>query len=223
MFAKIMLFLFYSQSMNFEQMIQTINKELSGECPETFNSSWISKRTPRCYRFIWKNVRTDFGEIDWDRVTCALKWEFQRRWAPARRKQAKLPYRNQREVKIILKKYQDKLYVFLSPQDLDDRRIRDFISIKLVRLAQCGNVSAKLELMKLVDYTIDDWIERYCLLSRWRGHKAEIQTYLERCIRRYRYSGSFLRYVFRTLELAARGIRPLQAYLDDAMIFNKTA
>jgi len=219
MFVKIMFCLFYSQSMNFEQMIQTINKVLSRENPETFNSSWILKRTSRCYRFILKNVRTDFGAIDWDRVTSALRWEFQRRWAPARRKRTNLPYRNQREVKIILDKYRDKLYVFLSPQDLADRRIRDVISIKLVRLAQCGNVSAKLELMKLVDYTIDDWIERYCLLSRWRGHKAEIQANVERCIRRYRYSGSFLRYVFRTLEYAARGLKPLQVYLDDAMIF----
>ena len=117
-----------------------------------------------------------------------------------------------------MEKYRDKLYVFLSPQNLDDRRTRDIISIKLVRLAQCGNVSARLELMKLVDYTIDDWIERYCLLSRWRGHKAEIQANVERCIRRYRYSGSFLRYVFRTLEYAARGLKPLQVYLDDAMI-----
>ena len=141
---------------------------------------------------------------------------------PARSKRTNLPYRNQREVKIILDKYRDKLYVFLSPQDLADHRIRDIISIKLVRLAQCGNVSAKLELMKLVDYTIDDWIERYCLLSRWRGYEAEIQTNVERCIRRYRYSGSFLRYVFRTLEYAARGLKPLQVYLDDVMIFNKT-
>jgi hypothetical protein len=86
-------------------------------------------------------------------------------------------------------------------------------------MAQRGNISAKLELMKFVDYTIDDWIERYCLLSRWWEHKAEIRTNVVRCIRRYRYSGSFLRYVFRTLEYAAKGLKPLQVHLDDSLIF----
>ena len=36
----------------------------------------------------------------------------------------------------------------------------------------------------------------------------EIQNQLEACIRRYRYTGSFMSYVFRTLECAGRGIRP---------------
>jgi Fic family protein len=40
------------------------------------------------------------------------------------------------------------------------------------------------------------------------GYEAEIRTHIELCIRRYRYSGSFLRYVFRTLEYSGRGIRP---------------
>ena len=56
--------------------------------------------------------------------------------------------------------------------------------------------------MRLLAFTIDDWIDRYWFLSRWRGYDAEIRTRVERCIRRYRYSGSFLRYIFRTLEYA---------------------
>ena len=88
-----------------------------------------------------------------------------------------------------------------------------------MRLAQRGNESAKQELMKLLAFTIDDWIDRYCFLSRWRGYEAEIRTQVERCIRRYRYSGSFLRYLFRTLECAGRGIRPILDYpLDERMI-----
>jgi hypothetical protein len=204
--------------MDFNRMVQTVNKLLSKECPETFNSAWIFKRAPGCYRFIRKNVRTDFDEVDWDRVTCALDWRFQRRWAPKRKRRSRIPYRNHGEVRAILKKYHAKLYVFLSPQDQADRRIRDIISIALVRLAQCGNLSAKQELLRLVGYTIDDWIERDCFLARWRGYEAEIRTHIERCIRRYRYSGSFLRYVSRTLEYSGRGIRPLQAYSLDEPI-----
>jgi hypothetical protein len=43
-----------------------------------------------------------------------------------------------------------------------------------------------------------------------------IQDRIEVCIRRYRYSGSFIAYLFKTLELAGRGLRPIIAFsLDD--------
>jgi hypothetical protein len=205
---------------DFRQVVQTLNELLSKESPETFNSSWIQRCAPRCYHFIRKNVRTVLGAVDWDSVTGALEWRFQRRWAPGRSRRSYIPYRNHSEVKLVLEKYHAKLYVFLAPQDLADRRIRDIISVTLVRLAQHGNLSAKQEIMKLINYTIDAWIDRHHFLSRWRGYDTEIRNHLERCIRRYRYTGSFLHYVFRTLEYAGRGIRPLQAHSLDEPIFD---
>jgi hypothetical protein len=206
--------------MDFDAMIQIISELLSKENPDTFSSTWILKRSPRCYRFIWKNVRSDFGTVDWDRVTRALEWKFQRRWTPSCRPRSRVPYQNNSEAKAVLEKYRTKLYLFISPQNRSDRRNAGIISIALVRLAQFGNESAKQELLKLLTFTIDDWIDRYWFLSRWRGYEAEIPTQVERCIRRYRYSGSFLRYVFRTLEYAGRGIRPLQAYSLDEPAFD---
>jgi hypothetical protein len=69
--------------------------------------------------------------------------------------------------------------------------------------------------MELLKYTIDDWIERHYLVSRWRGYEAEMQKQLDACIRRYRYTGSFFTYVFRTLEYAGRGIVRLRVYSLD--------
>jgi hypothetical protein len=137
------------------------------------------------------------------------------------RKPSKLHlYYDYSEVNVVLNKYQDKLYVFLSPLDRNDERIRDIISISLVRLAQHGNLSAKEEVMKLVQYTIDGWIELYNSLTRWQGYREDMQKQLEACVRRYRYSGSFLNYVFRTLLYAGRGLRPLYAYsLDEPIAF----
>jgi hypothetical protein len=97
---------------------------------------------------------------------------------------------------------------------------RDIISINLVHLAQCGNETAKRELLSLLSFTIDTWLDRYHFLSRWRGYDAEIRMQVEQCIRRYRYSGSFIRYLFRTLEYAGRGIRPLLAYSLEEPIFD---
>ena len=195
--------------MDFDQAIGTLNRLLIDNDPATINSSWVLQHAPQCYRFIQKNVRTDFGRIDWDKVTFALVRKFQRRWTPIRKPNSRSPYEDLSEVNAVLDRYPDKLYVFLAPSDRNDRFIRNIISISLVRLAQYGNRSAKQEAMKLVRYTIDDWIERYRFMSRWEGYDEKIQKCLEGCIRRYRYTGSFLNYVFRTLQYTGRGLRPL--------------
>ncbi|MGC2062275.1 MAG: hypothetical protein WA610_04805, partial [Thermodesulfovibrionales bacterium] len=75
---------------------------------------------------------------------------------------------------------------------------------------------AKREVIKLLRFTIDEWIGQYPKLSCWEGLDDMIQERIEGCIRRYRYSGSFIGYLFKTLEYAGRGIRPIVAYsLDD--------
>jgi hypothetical protein len=205
---------------DFDETIGNLNRILIAEEPATFSSSWILKYAPQCYRFIYKNIRTEDGRIDWDRVTFALERKFQRRWTPKRKPNGKESYEDPSEVDAILNKYRDKLYVFLAPSDINDRRIRNVISISLVRLAQHGNQLAKREVVTLVRYTIDDWIGRYRFMSRWEGYDEEIQKHLEACIRRYRYTGSFLKYLFRTLQYAGRGLRPLYASsLHDPVAF----
>ena len=182
--------------------------------PDVVNSSWIRTHAPRCYRFIQQNLRREFGGIDWDRLTYSLDWKYQRRWRPKRTGGNRLPYEDHAEVEAISQKYRDKLYVFIAPFGKDDRRTRDIISISFVRLAQKGNVLARQELSELMKFTIDHWLERHPL-SRWRGHESEIQDQLKACVRRYRYTGSFVNYLFRTLECAGRGIRPVRVFSLD--------
>jgi len=198
--------------MDFSSVVANMNILLGKYQPRIFNSSWIRTHAPHCYRFIRKNLRGEFGGIDWDRLTYALDRKFQRRWTPARRKKNPAPYEDQSEVDTLLRKYRDKLYVFLTSLDKQDRRIRDVIGIKFVRLAQNGNLLARQKLVGLIRYTVDGWIERDYFLSRWRGYEDEIQKQVEMCIRRYRYTGSFVSYLFRTLTCAARGIRPARFY-----------
>jgi hypothetical protein len=206
--------------MNFDQAITILNKLLTKKSPCTFNSSWILTQAPQCYRYFNRNIRTELGQIDWDRVTAALPRKFQRRWAPKRKPKSCEPYENLIEVRTILNKYKEKLYVFVAPNGQDDKRVRDSISIALVRLAQRGNTTARQEILKLARYTIDEWIENHLSLSRWRGYDEEIQKRLEACIRCYRYSGSFLHYVFLTLVYAGRGLQPVYIFsLDDPVAF----
>jgi hypothetical protein len=193
--------------MDFDSAVMTINKLLLEKRPDTFNSSWIRKYAPHVYRFIQKNVRAEIGGIDWDRFTRALDRKFQRKWITSSSSR-KRSYRKKSEVGIIFQKYHDKLYAFITPKDKKDKEMCDFISIALVRIAQKGNVTAKEEIIKLVRMTVDDWIDRHPKISSWKGYESLIQRYIENCIRRYRYSGSFLGYLFRTLEYAGRGLRP---------------
>ncbi len=183
------------------------------------NSSWIRRYLPHIYRFFQKNIRRESGGIDWDRITRALDRKFQRRWTTARRNGTKL-YRSEAEVKIILHKYDGKLYTFLTPDDKENKPIRDVISIALVRIAQKGNVTAKQEIIKLLRFTIDEWIEHNPKISRWKGHEYLIEKRIEGCIRCYRYSGSFMGYLFKTLEYAGRGLRPIIEYSLDESLYS---
>jgi hypothetical protein len=205
--------------MNFISAVKTIDQLLRTIQPHTFGSSWIRKHAPHVYRFIRKNIRTEIGCIDWDRITRALDRKLQRRWRASRRGRRPECIRDKRAVEIILRKYQDRLYTFLSSADTNDERVRDIISIALVRIAQRGNAAAKQEIIKLVRYTIDVWIEQEPKISCWAGCDDMIRERIEGCIRRYRYSGSFIGYLFKTFEYAGRGLRPMVAYsLDDRSV-----
>jgi hypothetical protein len=202
--------------MDFDSAVKTINELLRKKQPHRFNSSWIQKYAPHIYRFFQKNIRREIGGIDWDRITRALDRKFQKQWITSRHNGTKL-YRSETEVNIILHKYDDKLYSFLTPADKDNNSVRDIISIALVRIAQKGNVTARQEIIKLVRFTIDEWIEHNPRISRWEGYEYLLQKSIEDCIRRYRYSGSFMGYLFKTLEYAGRGLRPIVVHsLDDS-------
>jgi len=201
--------------MKFESAIKTMDNLLAKKLPQTFNRAWIRVNAPCIYRFIQKEIRSESGGIDWDRITRALNPKFQKQWFGSLRKKVK-PYRNKSEVNIVLQQYNNKLYTFITSENKNDEYIRDIISVSLVRIAQKGNISAKQEIIKLLSFTVYDWIERNPKLSCWRGYDELIQTRIECCIRCYRYSGSFMRYVFKTFEYAARGLKPLITYsLDD--------
>jgi hypothetical protein len=203
--------------MNLDRVASILNETLSRRRPATVNSSWILRHAPACYRFIQKKIRTETGGIDWDRVTAVLDPAYQRRWKPRRRRKLG-SYENTHEVNLVLKPYRDRLYVFVAAPEASDRRTRDGISIALVRVAQRGNVLAKRKLLDLVRHTTNDWIEHHPFLSRWQGYARELRGQVEGCIRRYRYTGSFFRYLYKTLEYAARGVRPLIAYsLDEPL------
>lgn len=199
--------------MVFKQIISELNKEIIKQKPNQIGSSWILKNTPRVYRYIQKHIRSETGGIDWDAVTRHTDRRYQNKWTRYRYKQAR-QYERQSEVDVILNKYQGKLYTFIAQATDEDKKIQDQMIIRLVRLSQKGNVLAQNELIKWVVYVTDDWLDRYPQMYRWKGYEDEVPDRIKACIRCYRYTGSFLGYLFKTLEYSARG-KPLMVSLDD--------
>ena len=120
---------------------------------------------------------------------------------------------------LVLKKHKNKLYTFISPQNPEDRKIRNAITVALVRISQKGNLSAKKEIISLLRFMVDYWIESFPNLHSWKGYESELNDQLETCIRRYRFTGSFTTYLFRCLEYRGRGLRPLYAHSLDEQTF----
>lgn len=144
-----------------------LNKQLFEKNPESFDRGWIRIHTPRLYRFFQKNIRSVAGDIDWDRVTHSLDRKLQKRWIlgqkhPRKRKS----YKDAKEVGLLLRKYQNRLYIFLSPQDEGEKLLRDLISIAFVRIAQKGNILAAQKITELLRYTVDDWISHSPRVAR---------------------------------------------------------
>jgi len=204
--------------MRLEAAIEILNESLKQKRPLKITSTWIVTNTPQVYRYIQKNIRIETGGIDWDKVTSLLDRDFQKRWVRYRYKVVKT-YEDRSEVDLVLTKYKDTLYTFITALDETDFSKRDKILVSLVRLSQKGNLLAQQELVDLLRYTVDDWVDRYYYLKKWRGYTDDLEDRIKGCIRRYRYTGSFLGYLYKTLEYSGRGIVPVQKYsLDDTVL-----
>jgi hypothetical protein len=202
--------------MNIIKAVRNINRSLSKKRPIFFSPMWIKYRCKASYRFIINNLKTESGEPDWDLIVSSLERANQKLWLKGKKKVASVSYADKVELDKILDKYNNKLYTFLSAKDRDDKIACDWISIRLVRLSQKGNVLAKNKLKRLLSHLIDGWIEYDRSMFVWKGYGELIVEHIEVCIRRFRYAGSFLGYLYRTLQCSGLGLVPLEKFsLDD--------
>ena len=125
--------------MNLGSIVKNLNDILKERKPIKFDKFWIKTNVENVYQYICENVRTENNEVDWDRITCCLDRQFQRRWVWKRNKENEVKYYHlNSEVDLILNKYRDKLYTLLTPIDENDQHIQHWIIISLVRIGQKG-------------------------------------------------------------------------------------
>jgi len=201
--------------MNFNQTIKNLNRSLAKKKPLFFNHSWIKNRVRKSYNYIIENIKTESGCTDWDQVIRCLEHDYQKLWLKGIKPQKNInQYEDCTEVDAIINKYQKKLYTFLVQADKEDKKTCDEISIRLVRTAQKGNLLARQKAKDFIKQLVDYWIDNRNF-QHWRGYDDLIEKNIDQCIRCYRYSGSFLVYLYRTLEYSGRALRPLEAFSLD--------
>lgn len=204
--------------MDFDKAIKNIDRALVRKQPTSFNSPWIKRNCRTTYFYISENIKNEFDVADWDLVVSKLDRLVQKRWMKGARKGRKYPpaYEDEAEVQVLIKKYQSKLYTFITQVNAEDRAICDWISIKLVRVAQSGNLVARNQATMFATCLVEQWLESDIKIGRWRGNSDLVEEKIHGCIKRFRYAGSFIGYLYRTLEYAGRGLRGGEAYsLDD--------
>ncbi len=192
----------------YKVLAKELNTLLKQMQPETFDCLWIQQHASDLYGYISENIRNMDGSVDWDSITVILDKKFQKRWHRPKVKNI-LPYENKGELDAIMNKFQNKLYTLLNPLDEQDKNIRDLIFINLVRIAQKGNMLAKQQIVDWLTFVITEWIESRKEIAKWKGFTGDLEKLIEGCIRCYRYTGTFIGYVYKTLQYAGRGLHPL--------------
>lgn len=199
--------------MKLETSLKELNILLHEINPEKITVSWILTHSPKTYRVICKHARTPLNTIDWDLVTSYLDRPFQKRFVRYKNKLVK-QYENKDEIAKVFNTYKDRLYVCIAPHTEEERTLRNKIFIILVRLSQRGNILAEQELIDWILYITNEWSDKYPQIWKWRGREGDVRLKIKACIRCYKYTGSFLGYLFKTLEYSARGL-PYEVSLDD--------
>lgn len=205
--------------MDLKQAIKNIDRSVVKRSPLSFHPNWIKHSCKVSYNYIVDNIKDEFNQIDWDLIISKLQRYNQRLWLKKKKikRKAVILYKDKEELDVILNKYKDKLYTFITRDNKDDKLVCDWISIKLVRLSQKGNVLAGDKVSALLRYLVDYWVEFDASFSSWKGYNDLIDNHINACIRCFRYAGSFIGYLYRTLEYSGRGITPLEKiFLDSA-------
>jgi hypothetical protein len=194
---------------DFHKATQTLNSLLTKYRPKAFDPLWIEQRDENLYKYLSRHVRTETGMVDWDVITVALEQRFQKRWYwyNKRKAIAKTSYENQEELDIILDKYRSVSYTVFVQENESDRNIRDKILISLVRVSQKGNALAQKKLIEWLNFIITEWTEYLPPIAKWKGYPDGILGNIQQCIRCYRYTGTFIGYLYKTFLYSARGLR----------------
>lgn len=141
--------------MNFDQAVKNINRSLNKKQPDKFNAQWIKNRCKVSYQFIVENIITELDEPDWDLIVSKLERHNQKLWMKKIKREDVVIYEDKKELNLILNNHKSKLYTFLGQLDKEDREICDWISIKLVRLSQKGNLLARGKTIELCSSLIE--------------------------------------------------------------------
>lgn len=189
-----------------------LNDLIERENPKEISYRLIQRLNPNLLEFLRKNFRNKSGRIDWVFIVKNLNPKFRDRFIFPVNHNYNTPkesYEDMNEVDknlVDLKKY---LYTFIdtNPDSTGEtNEKRNEICMILIDLAKKGNINAERELINLISYLADRWIEALPNFKVWDFHKDRLHETIRRCVYNYQPKGPFVGYVFKSLKMAALGL-----------------
>jgi hypothetical protein len=186
------------------KIVEKIEKLVLKHKPYSIDEKWIRKHSRKSHKYILEN------NLSWDSITRLLDRSIQRKWNRKAKKKKVPESFNDYEVENFLSTHSKHLYVFVVFTNEQEFELCDYLSIQLVRMAQSGNICASETLLHLYEDIFLRWKENDKLIIRYRSYEEKIHEHFFGCVRRYRYSGSFIGYLKRTLQLQALTLPKIQ-------------
>jgi hypothetical protein len=80
---------------------------------------------------------------------------------------------------------------------------------------------AQQELIRWLMFIVNEWLDRRrWQVYKWKGYTDDLEDKMKGCTRCYKYTGTFLGYLFKTLQYSSRGMRPMIKYSLDDTVFD---
>ncbi len=196
-----------------ESITEDLLNLLEKEKPKRWSPTYIAKTDRHIFRFVERHLVDKKGSLQWDKLVSRLPPEYQKTWT---RKQylddldLAEEYSDKEEVAEVMQKNRASLYLFYEATGKDEEGALNEVCSDFVYLIRKGNKEATAMFMLYLQPTISKWLESKALSVSLAQDPEEVKRCTERCFYLWKKDRSFLGYLFRSLQLAARGMKTYQ-------------
>ncbi len=169
----------------------------------------IKMQNRALYAFLLLNFKDVKGGVDWKLVSEQSGIDFDDKFLPPKNHKRSTPeqqYENNEEMQKAIGDNKKYLYTFLQSDPGREFEKRNEICTVLINLAKKGNKSAENEIINLISYLADRWVETIPNFEVWKYHKDRELEIIRRCIYNFEPKVPFVGYVYKTLKMASLGL-----------------
>lgn len=190
------------EKMSFGDCVKRVIEILEKEKPKKFDAMWMERNKATYYALKSLLPRNKSGQIKWGVFVRELPGEWQKKWRYLGYDKDIKEYSGDKEFYQLLKSFKDKLYTLVYYPDCtkEDKKDANKIAWEMVKLAQKGDINARIRLEKDLYYVCTEWIERYPELRSWKIAPKKIRGIIKSTILNFKFKSPFFPYLLYTLK-----------------------